>query len=162
MIISKVTQKMIDYFNGNLDDINHFLKVWAYAKTIGEAEGLDEETQLTLEITAVVHDISCPLCREKYKSTNGKYQEKESAALLEGFFKDFKLSRKLLDRVTYIVSHHHTYTDVDGPDYQILLEADYLVNADENGLSKENIANSCKSWFKTQTGTALLKNIYKI
>ena len=30
------------------------------------------------------------------------------------------------------MTHHHTYTGVDGIDYQILLEADYLVNADES------------------------------
>lgn len=83
MILSKIVKKMIDFYDENLDDINHFLKVWAYAKTIGEAEKLDEETQLILEITAVVHDIACPLCREKYQSTNGKYQEKECHILLQ-------------------------------------------------------------------------------
>ncbi len=45
---------------------DHFLKVYAFAKTLGEAEGLDARTQETLELAAVVHDIACPLCREKY------------------------------------------------------------------------------------------------
>jgi hypothetical protein len=78
------------------------------------------------------------------------------------FFKDFELNQALVERVAFIVSHHHTYLGVDGPDYQILLEADYLVNANENGYSKENIANTCNSLFKTQTGIELLKSIYKI
>ena len=34
---SKITavaiEKMIDFYQGNLRDIEHFLKVWAYAKT---------------------------------------------------------------------------------------------------------------------------------
>lgn len=35
---SKITavaiEKMIDFYQGNLRDIEHFLKVWAYAKTM--------------------------------------------------------------------------------------------------------------------------------
>lgn len=27
---------MIDFYEGNLHDIDHFLKVWSLAKTIGE------------------------------------------------------------------------------------------------------------------------------
>lgn len=67
-------EKMIKFYNGNLHDINHFLKVYAYAKTIGELEKLDAGVQEILELAAVVHDIACPICREKYGSTNGKYQ----------------------------------------------------------------------------------------
>ena len=37
------------------------------------------------------------------------------------------------------MSHHHTYTGVDGLDYQILLEADYIVNASENHYRRENL-----------------------
>ena len=35
----EIIEKMIDFYQGNLRDIEHFLKVWAYAKTIGEQEG---------------------------------------------------------------------------------------------------------------------------
>ena len=48
------------------------------AKTIGELEGLDRHTQEVLELAAVVHDIACPLCREKYGNASGKNQERES------------------------------------------------------------------------------------
>lgn len=51
---SKITavaiEKMIDFYQGNLRDIEHFLKVWAYAKTIGEQESVDENTQGILEL----------------------------------------------------------------------------------------------------------------
>ena len=77
MNIAEITKKMIDYSDGNLHDICHFLKVYAYAKTIGECEKLDSRTQFTLETAALMHDIACPLCRAKYGNTNGKYQEKE-------------------------------------------------------------------------------------
>ena len=35
-------------------------------------------------------------------------------------------------RVAYLVGHHHTLRNIHGPDYQILIEADYIANASEN------------------------------
>lgn len=45
MKVSDAIEKMIDFYNGDLHDIYHFLKVWAFAKSIGEQEGLDARTQ---------------------------------------------------------------------------------------------------------------------
>ena len=58
--ISQLMEQMIVFSNGNLHDITHFITVWTYAKTIGELEGLDADTQYLLEATAIVHDIACP------------------------------------------------------------------------------------------------------
>ena len=85
MIIAQILSKMIAASNGNIHDIDHLLRVWAYARTIGELEGLDAETQYLLEVAAITHDIACPLCREKYGNTNGKYQEQEGAVLVRSF-----------------------------------------------------------------------------
>ena len=41
-LISDITQKMIAYSDGNLHDIAHFMKVYAYARTIGIAENLSD------------------------------------------------------------------------------------------------------------------------
>ena len=71
MIVSQAIEKMIAFYKGNIHDIDHFIKVWAYAKAIGELEGLDAHTQEVLELAAVIHDISCPLCREKYGKALG-------------------------------------------------------------------------------------------
>ena len=160
MEISEIINKMIDFSKGNVHDINHFIKVYTFAKLIGECEHLDKNTQNILEIAAILHDIACPLCREKYGNTNGKHQEIEGAPLAKDFLKESGLSCKVIERISYLVGHHHTYTNIDGLDYQILLEADYIVNADESKYSKENIENTLKMIFKTKTGTRLLKSIY--
>ena len=76
LTIPQLTEKMIAFSAGNTADIHHFLCVWAYAKTIGEAEGLDEKTLFLLEATAIIHDISCPLCREKYGNTARESDER--------------------------------------------------------------------------------------
>lgn len=161
MKISEAIEKMIVFYNGNLHDIDHFLKVWAFAKNIGEQEELDARTQETLELSAIVHDISCPLCREKYGNTNGKNQEKESAPLVEAFFADEPQDGADVARIAWLVSHHHTYSDIDGIDYRILLEADFLVNAGESHYSETAIENARKQFFRTAAGIRLLDAMYR-
>lgn len=161
-MISKIIEAMIKYYKGDMHDINHFLKVYAFAKTIGELEGLNAEEQFTLEVAAAVHDIACPLCRSKYGNTMGKHQEEESEDLLREFLPTFNLDADILERVIYLVCHHHTYQGADGKDYQILLEADYLVNADESNYSKANIESAYANIFKTASGKALLETIHNI
>lgn len=160
MTTAEITRKMILYSNGNQHDVAHFLKVYAFAQTIGRCEGLDAETQAVLETAAIVHDIACPLCREKYGSTDGKRQEQEGPALVRAFLADCGLSPSAVERVAWLVGHHHTLRDIDGPDHQILIEADYLVNADESRYPRENVENTLERVFRTETGRALLRSLY--
>ncbi len=87
MKIAEILKKMIDFSNGNIHDIDHFIRVWTYARTIAEMEGLDAETQAVLEVAAITHDIACPLCREKYGDTNGKHQEAEGVPMVRDFLR---------------------------------------------------------------------------
>lgn len=159
-LISRAVEKMVDYYQGNKHDVAHFIKVYTYAKTIGELEQLDADTQQILELTAIVHDIACPLCRIKYGNTNGKNQEAESPALVEPFLAELSVPQDKIERISWLVAHHHTYTNVDGIDYQILLEADYLVNADESEYSLKAIQTTYERVFKTESGRRLLRSIY--
>ena len=160
MLISRIAQKIIRESDGNLHDINHLLKVYSYARTIGVAEGLPAEAETILEAAALLHDIACPLCRIKYGSTDGTYQEQEGGPLARAFLQDSGLSPEAIDRVVWLVSHHHTPSAGEDPDFRILLEADYLVNADESGWSREAVRHARESLFRTETGRALLDAIY--
>lgn len=103
MTIAQILSKMIAASNGNIHDIDHLLRVWAYARTIGELEGLDAETQYLLEVAAITHDIACPLCREKYGNTNGKYQEQEGAVLVRSFLAGTGMTEAQIARVAHLV-----------------------------------------------------------
>lgn len=85
MTIAEIMKKMIVYSEGNFHDIDHLIRVWTYAKTIGELEGLDGETQYILEVAAITHDIACPFCRKAYGNTNGSNQEREGAVWCGNF-----------------------------------------------------------------------------
>ena len=49
---------------------------------------------------------------------------------------------------------------MDGLDYQILLEADFLVNAYEDGLSVQGISAFRAKVFRTRSGIRLLDAVY--
>ncbi len=159
-MIAAAIEQMIAFYRGNMHDIAHFLNVWALAKTIAEQEGLDPKTRETLELAAVVHDIACPLCREKYGDTNGKHQELESPPLVEAFLAALPACGVDRARISWLVAHHHTYTNVDGLDHRILLEADFLVNAGESGYSRAAIDTARERVFQTAAGRRLLDSMY--
>ena len=161
MMPAQIAREMIALAEGNLHDIEHFLKVHAYARIIGTLEGLDPERQFVLEAAALVHDIACPLCREKYGSTNGKYQEREGELLARDFLQRFDLATETLERIVYLVAHHHSFDAVDGPDYQILLEADYLANAIERAYPASMLQSALRRLFRTESGKALLRSLFR-
>lgn len=161
MTIAQILEKMIAFSEGNIHDIDHLIRVWTYAKTIGELEGLDAGTQYVLEAAAIVHDIACTLCREKYGNTNGKHQEAEGAPMAEEFLRG-GMSDAQLARVTYLVGHHHTFTNIDGIDYQILVEADYIANASENGYDAAQIEQFLSRVVRTDAGARLLRSVFRL
>lgn len=159
-LVEAIMLKMIQYYDGSREDINHFIKVHSYARTIGIMEGLSGSSLTTLEEAAIVHDIACPLCRQKYGDTEGRHQEIESEALLRPFFEEFKLPEEELERIIFLVTHHHTYAHVDGLDYQILLEADYLVNCDESVKYRKSWKPFREKVFRTKTGIAMFDSMF--
>ena len=162
MTIAQIMEKMIAFSEGNIHDITHLSCVWTYAKTIGELEGLDADTQFILEVAAITHDIACPLCRKKYGNTNGKYQEQEGAPLVREFLADTGMTAEQIDRVAYLVGHHHSPAQIDGIDYQILIEADYIVNASENGYDRQAIRTFMEHTMKTAAGIRLTKTVFGV
>lgn len=162
MTVAQLLEKMLVFSEGNIHDIDHLLRVWSYARTIGELEGLDGETRFILECAAITHDIACPLCREKYGNTNGKHQEQEGEVLVRDFLKDSDLQQEQIDRIAFLIAHHHTFTGVEGLDWQILLEADYLANATENGWPKESAENFLRKLCKTAAGARLIRTVLRV
>lgn len=143
-----------------LHDISHLLKVRSWASLIADREGLEDEDRLVLESAAVLHDIACPSLRSRNGKALGPDQEKEGLRLAAEMLSSFELPEEARQRILFLVSHHHTFQDVSGADHQILLEADFLVNADEGGCSKAAIQRMYDRFFRTGTGKMLLEALY--
>lgn len=157
---SKVIEAMIEYYGTDLRRINHFLKVFSFAKTIGEGEGLDKDSQALLEVSAIVHDIGIKQSEFKYNSSAGKYQELEGPAEAEKLLSKLGCDSEFISKVCYLVGHHHTYSDIDSMPYRILVEADFLVNLFEDGASINAVKKAEEKIFRTPTGIKLLKKMY--
>lgn len=153
---------MIELYKGDAKRIQHFCKVHSYAKLIAETEHVDERALFIIETAALTHDIGIHECEEKYGNCSGKLQEKEGPALAEQLLKQLKFDDDISKRVQYLIAHHHTYDHVDGIDYQILIEADFLVNLNEDGVSKEAVKKAYNRIFKTECGKTICREMFGI
>ncbi len=159
MLKATLTSDMIAFYHEDPHDVNHFLKVSGYASALGVMAALPAPQQLTLEVAAIVHDIACLLCRQKYGHAAGHLQERESEALLRPFLAPYGLDEETVERVIQLVCHHHTVKPILGLDHCLLLEADFLVNAEENRLSRDAIAAAREQFFRSVGGLRLLERL---
>lgn len=161
MITDELIIKMTEFNAGDPKRIQHFIKVYEFVHVIAVQEGLEEETRRILDIASIMHDIGIRPSEEKYGCCNGKLQEKEGPAYARDMLAEFpEVTANETERVCYLIAHHHTYENVDGLDYRILLEADFLVNAMEDDLKKEAIVNFRNKVFETRTGKHLLNTMF--
>lgn len=98
------------------------------------------------------------MVQSQYRRSDSRSQESDS--LIKAFFADVDLAESQTDRISHVVGHHHTYEGVNGRDWQILLEADYIVNASENGYTKENIRNFLNRHARTIAGKRLIQEVF--
>lgn len=160
--IEALYQSMIHYMAGDLRRIQHFVKVHAYSRLIGTLEKLEPHTLFLLEAAALTHDIGIREGERLYGRNDGKIQEQLGPAEAKKLLKELAFSEKDIERICYLIGHHHTYDAIDGMDYQILVEADFLVNLQEENSTKEACDAACRRIFKTASGKALLKEIFCI
>lgn len=158
--ISDIISKMIVYFDGDVRRINHAIKVHSFAKTIGEIEKISEEKLTILEVAAILHDIGIKESERKYSSSAAKYQELEGPPVAFDILKSFELRKDFMDRVSYLIGNHHTHSKIDDIDFQILIEADFIVNIFEDSITKEHIKIIEQKYFKTNTGRAFIESMY--
>ena len=161
MITDELIIKMTEFNAGDPKRIQHFIKVYEFAHVIGVKEGLPPEEQRVLDIASIMHDIGIRPSEEKYGRCDGKLQEQEGPAYARRMLAEFpEVSANEIERVCYLIAHHHTYENIEGLDYRALLEADFLVNAMEDNLKKEAIINFRDKVFETKTGLHLINTMF--
>ena len=158
--ISRLMAAMMEYEAGCPARAQHLLKVYGFARHIAVLEGMAEETRQTLEAAALVHDIGIKPSLEKYGSSAGEYQEKEGPEAARPMLEKLGFPQEMRERVCWLVGHHHTYHDIDGADYQILVEADFLVNLYEGNAGEREIRAAREKIFRTGAGTKMLDNLF--
>lgn len=159
-LLNLLYEKMITCFAGDPKRIQHFIKVHSFAKLIAENENLTDEQLLVTEAASYVHDIGIKPAEIKCGKCTGELQEQYGPPEAENLLRSCGFSEKQINRISYLVGHHHTYTNIDGLDYQILVESDFLVNFYEDEYMKEAIKHTCEKIFKTETGKNICRTMY--
>lgn len=151
--------EMVDFFAGDARRCQHFIKVASLAKQLAESEGADAEL---VEAAGLVHDCGIKPGEAKYGAGHctGKIQEQEGPSVACELLQKVGYTPEKIERICYLVAHHHTYNIIDGLDYQLLVEADFIVNFYEDGTPKENIAKAVELIFKTESGIKLAKTMF--
>ena len=151
---------MIAYYDGDPKRIQHFTKVHSYARLIGIGEELDDASLFILEAAAYTHDIGIRVAEEKYGRGDGKLQEQEGPIIAQKMLSQLGFENYIVERICFLIGHHHTYDNIDGLDYQILVEADFLVNLYEDDAGKRAIDKAYKRIFKTETGKKIFRLMF--
>lgn len=165
---ARLIDAMTEYDRGDTLRIQHFLKVHDLAMTIGTLEGMPQDELDILEAAAIMHDIGIHPAEKKYGNCAGPHQEElgpAEAVKLVASVNDLlpvesRIGRDALDRICFLIGHHHTYTGVDSLDWQILLEADFLVNLYEDKEPVEAVMKVKETIFRTKSGTRILDNMF--
>ena len=151
---------MIAYYDGDPKRIQHFSKVHSYARLIGIGEELDDASLFILEAAAYTHDIGIRVAEEKYGRCDGKLQEQEGPIIAQKMLSQLGFENYIVERICFLIGHHHTYDNIDGLDYQILVEADFLVNLYEDDAGNRAIDKAYKRIFKTETGKKIFRLMF--
>ena len=102
------------------------------------------------------------ISKEKYGNSQPQHQEAEGPAIARELLAPHGLPPEDIDRICFIIAHHHTYKAIDGIDFQILVEADFIVNVMEGYSKRESIPEMKKNIFKTKTGKFLLEQMFEL
>lgn len=148
----------VAYNAGDPKRVQHLIKVYAFAEMIADGEQLPDMQRRVLLTAAALHDIGIYNAERRYGSSSGKYQELEGPPVVRALLADWP--QDFVDQVCDLVARHHTYTNIDRLTLRILIEADFLVNAYEDGLSAEAVHAGGQRLFATATGQQLLRTLY--
>ena len=156
--ISALAAAAAHYDAGDPRRVQHFIKVYGYCRLLGLSEGLDTHTQNMLEAAALLHNIGIHEAERRHGSSAGPYQEQEGPALAQAMLARLGFDADVTARAAYLVGHHHTYTEMDGLDYRILVEADFLVNLFEGEADADAVKSAYDHIFRTGAGRLCGRN----
>ena len=84
------------------------------------------------------------------------------APMVREFLTDTGMAAEQIERVAWLVGRHHTLSAIDDLDYQILIEADLIVNACEKGWSGEKVKHFRDTVMKTAAGKRIVDAVFGV
>ena len=153
-LCDRLILEMQQIFGTDQRRIDHAMKVLRYAEAIARHEEADP---LVIRAAAILHDIGIPACEQKYGSTAGGLQEKESPPIARAILERLEVGTEAIEHVCKIIASHHSGKDIDTPEFRVVWDSDWLVNIPEDfaDLSDEKLTALIKKVFRTERGREL-------
>jgi HD superfamily phosphohydrolase YqeK len=157
----RISSEMRKHFGSDTKRINHAVKVAQYAEEILKIEG---GHPLVILGAAYLHDIGIKEAERKYGTASAEDQEKEGKAISEDILMKLNVQRGIVNEICDIIGHHHHPRERETLNFQVLFEADWLVNMQENGLSRDpkKIEEIIETNFRTVTGKNLANELFNL
>ena len=148
---------MIAYFD-NEGYIQHALKVFGYTQGIIAGENVTGKEKEALEYAALFHDVGIPAGIAECGSGAGPIQERLGAPIAMEMTRKYVQDEEIIQRVGFLVGHHHSFGVKGERDLQILFEADWLVNLIESAAQFDRKVVYEKH-FETATGKEFYSHV---
>lgn len=158
--LERLKLAMAIYNQGDPKRLQHLLKVHSLARLLGQLEGLEGEALFLLETTALVHDIGARKAEALHGAAFRRYHEALGVQEVPSVLEPLGYTREQVERVQFIVGHYHQYGAIDSLAFQVLVEADFMVNAYEKQLPLTAVANFRDRIFRTAEGRKLLNTMF--
>lgn len=143
--VNLAAMKMKRYHNGNINKVQHFVRVYTLARSIGELEKLSEEEQYCLELAAVLQNI-----------------EGERIPVARDIMRSCGINEPVAMRVCHMVENDRNYDHISSLDHQILAEAVMIVDFKEKNTPVNEIVRKAEDIFITNTGKLFLKRAFNL
>ena len=143
--VNRVALRMKQYYRSDMDKVQHFVRVYTLAKSIGELEHLSDEEQFDLELAAVVHNV-----------------EGDRIPVVRDILRECGVTEAAAMKVCHMVENTENYEHIGTLDHQILIEAKLIVDFKEQNTPEKEIIRKAEDIFLTNTGKLFLKRAFHL
>lgn len=157
LLKDKLIKELEAYFGSDLKRINHAKKVLDYAEELLRKEGGDWYIVVP---AAILHDVGIKVAEEKYGSSAGDLQEKEGPEIAGKILLKLGFKKEEIKEICQIIRHHHSPGKVKSLNFQVVTDADWLVNLQDEPGNKDVLRKIINKVFVTQAGQELARKIY--
>jgi HD superfamily phosphodiesterase len=159
VIKRKLLKELEEYFGTDAKRIDHAKNVMNFAEELLRCEKADWYIVVP---ASILHDVGIKVAEEKYGSSEGHYQEEEGPKIAEKILLRIGFGREEIDEICTIIAHHHSPGKVNTLNFEVLYDADWLVNLkDEVDITdKAKLRGTINKIFLTDTGKKFAEKVY--
>ena len=124
-IKERLLDQISDYFGSDVERFDHAKAVLGFAEEILQEVKADWHIVVPVSI---LHDVGIKIAEEKYGSAGPKHQEAEGPPVAEKMLRRIGYIPEHIKEICHIIAHHHSPGPRESVNFQVLFDADTLVN----------------------------------